>query len=57
MSLLIKTKQIAVIDEIDGMNSGDKGINSLIKIIRPKNKKQNLKIHSFTNYLYWKLYY
>ena len=32
-------------DEIDGMNSGDKGgINSLIKLIRPKktkNKKRN----------------
>ena len=38
-------KQIAIImDEIDGMNSGDKGgINSLIKIIRPKKtKKQKL---------------
>ena len=32
-------------DEIDGMNSGDKGgINSLIKLIRPKKtKKQNKK--------------
>ena len=46
MSLFNKTKkQIAIImDEIDGMNSGDKGgINSLIKIIRPKKtKKQKL---------------
>ena len=35
-------KYIAIImDEIDGMNNGDKGgINSLIKIIRPK-KQQN----------------
>ena len=40
-----KVKRIAIImDEIDGMNSGDKGgINSLIKIIRPKKtKKQRL---------------
>jgi DNA polymerase III delta prime subunit len=40
-----KVKKIAIImDEIDGMNSGDKGgINSLIKIIRPKKtKKQKL---------------
>ena len=38
-------KNIAIImDEIDGMNNGDKGgINSLIKIIRPKKtKKQRL---------------
>ena len=37
-----KTKQIAIImDEIDGMNSGDKGgINSLIKLIRPKKTKK-----------------
>ena len=33
-----KTQKIAIVmDEIDGMNSGDKGgINSLIKLIRPK---------------------
>ena len=40
-----KIKRIAIImDEIDGMNNGDKGgINSLIKIIRPKKtKKQRL---------------
>ena len=40
-----KVKKIAIImDEIDGMNNGDKGgINSLIKIIRPKRtKKQRL---------------
>lgn len=40
-----KVKKIAIVmDEIDGMNSGDKGgINSLIKIIRPKKtKKQKL---------------
>lgn len=40
-----KTKKIAIImDEIDGMNNGDKGgINSLIKLIRPKKtKKQKL---------------
>jgi len=40
-----KVKKIAIImDEIDGMNSGDKGgINALIKLIRPKKtKKQKL---------------
>jgi len=40
-----KVKQLAIVmDEIDGMNNGDKGgINSLIKIIRPKKtKKQKL---------------
>lgn len=46
LSLLQKnTKKIAIImDEIDGMNNGDKGgINSLIKLIRPKKtKKQKL---------------
>jgi SpoVK/Ycf46/Vps4 family AAA+-type ATPase len=37
-----KKKKIAVImDEIDGMNGGDKGgINSLIKLIRPKKTKK-----------------
>jgi DNA polymerase III delta prime subunit len=37
-----KIKKIAIImDEIDGMNNGDKGgINSLIKIIRPKKTKK-----------------
>lgn len=46
LSILKKnTRRIAVVmDEIDGMNNGDKGgINSLIKIIRPKKtKKQRL---------------
>ena len=45
-----KEKSIAIImDEIDGMNSGDKGgINSLIKLIRPKKtKKQKLEEISF----------
>ncbi len=40
-----KTKPIAIVmDEIDGMNNGDKGgINSLIRLIRPKKtKKQKL---------------
>ena len=40
-----KTKLLAIImDEIDGMNNGDKGgINSLIKVIRPKKtRKQRL---------------
>lgn len=46
MSIFNKSiKKIAIImDEIDGMNNGDKGgINSLIKLIRPKKtKKQKL---------------
>ena len=40
-----KTKKIVIVmDEIDGMNNGDKGgINTLIKLIRPKKtKKQKL---------------
>ena len=39
------TKKIAIImDEIDGMNSGDKGgINALIKLIRPKKTKKQKK--------------
>ena len=38
-------KNIAIVmDEIDGMNSGDKGgINSLIKLIRPKKTKKQKK--------------
>jgi replication factor C subunit 1 len=43
MSTLMKKRQpIAIImDEIDGMNSGDKGgINALIKLIRPKKTKK-----------------
>jgi hypothetical protein len=46
-----KSKPIAIImDEIDGMNNGDKGgINSLIKIIRPKKtKKQKQEELSFS---------
>ena len=37
-----KVKKIAIImDEIDGMNNGDKGgINQLIKLIRPKKTKK-----------------
>ena len=45
-----KKKYIAIImDEIDGMNNGDKGgINSLIKLIRPKKtKKQKLEDISY----------
>jgi len=40
-----KVKKIAIImDEIDGMNSGDKGgINSLIRLIRPKKTKKQKK--------------
>jgi hypothetical protein len=51
MSMFQKNiKKIAfVMDEIDGMNNGDKGgINTLIKIIRPKKtKKQKLEEISF----------
>jgi len=44
-----KVKKIAIImDEIDGMNNGDKGgINSLIKLIRPKKTKKQ-KIEDIT---------
>lgn len=46
LSLFKKTYKplVIIMDEIDGMNNGDKGgINSLIKIIRPKKtKKQKL---------------
>ena len=40
-----KIQNIAIVmDEIDGMNSGDKGgINSLIKLIRPKKTKKQKK--------------
>ena len=44
-----KTKRIAIImDEIDGMNNGDKGgINALIKLMRPKKTKKQ-KTEEFT---------
>ena len=36
-----RKKIVIVMDDIDGMNNGDKGgINSLIKIIRPKKTKK-----------------
>ena len=39
-----KIKKAIIMDEIDGMNSGDKGgINSLIKLIRPKKTKKQKK--------------
>ena len=39
-----KKKLVIVMDEIDGMNSGDKGgINALIKLIRPKKTKKQRK--------------
>ena len=43
-----KVRKIAIImDEIDGMNSGDKGgINALIKLIRPKKTKKQKKENS-----------
>ena len=46
LSMLKKNvKKIAIImDEIDGMNNGDKGgINSLIKLIRPKKTNKQKK--------------
>lgn len=45
-----KKKQIVIVmDEIDGMNSGDKGgINALIKLIRPKKTKKQ-KLEEITN--------
>ena len=52
MSLFYKKpKPIAIVmDEIDGMNNGDKGgINSLIKLIRPKKtKKQKVEDSTFS---------
>ena len=48
ISLFKKKKQyIAIImDEIDGMNNGDKGgLNALIKLIRPKKTKKQKKEH------------
>jgi len=40
----VKKKIVIVMDEIDGMNNGDKGgINSLIKLIRPKKTKKQKK--------------
>ena len=52
MSLFYKKpKLIAILmDEIDGMNNGDKGgINSLIKLIRPKKtKKQKVEDATFS---------
>ena len=52
-----KIQKIAIVmDEIDGMNNGDKGgINSLIKIIRPK--KTIRRNDNESNYMYWKLSY
>lgn len=45
-----KNKQIVIVmDEIDGMNNGDKGgINALIKLIRPKKTKKQ-KLEEITN--------
>jgi len=43
MSIMTKKKKpiVIIMDEIDGMNSGDKGgINALIKLIRPKKTKK-----------------
>jgi len=46
MSLFHKKiqKKAIIMDEIDGMNNGDKGgINALIKLIRPKKKNETSK--------------
>ena len=53
-----KTQRIAIVmDEIDGMNNGDKGgINSLIKIIRPK-KTTIRRNYIKSYYLHWQLPY
>ena len=58
LSLFKKEKKhIAIImDEIDGMNSGDKGgINALIKLIRPKKNKKTKKrrFGNDTYNMYW----
>jgi Cdc6-like AAA superfamily ATPase len=51
-----KARKIAIImDEIDGMNNGDKGgINTLIKLIRPK-KTKTRRSNNKSYYMYWKL--
>ena len=48
-----KIKPITIVmDEIDGMNSGDKGgINALIKLIRPK-KTKTRNYYKYSNFLY-----
>ena len=44
LSYFNKPKKAIIMDEIDGMNSGDKGgINALIKLIRPKKTKKQKK--------------
>ena len=51
MSMFYKKvkKIVIVMDEIDGMNNGDKGgINMLIKLIRPKKTKKQ-KLEELTN--------
>ena len=50
-----KKRIVIVMDDIDGMNSGDKGgINTLIKLIRhKKTKKQTRSINHDTNIMYW----
>jgi len=60
MSMFQKNvKKIAIVmDEIDGMNNGDKGgINTLIKLIRPKKNQETETRRSYfkSHYLHWKL--
>jgi Cdc6-like AAA superfamily ATPase len=60
MSMFQKNvKKIAIVmDEIDGMNNGDKGgINTLIKLIRPKKNQETETRRSYfkPDYLHWKL--
>ena len=49
-----RRKMVIVMDEIDGMNSGDKGgITALIKLIRQKKtKKQKLENVTLSNRLF-----
>ena len=51
----VKKKIVIVMDDIDGMNNGDKGgINSLIKIIRPKKTKSRKTEEIYeSNHMYW----
>ena len=55
-----KEKKIAIVmDEIDGMNNGDKGgLTALVKLIRQKNEKAKNRRKDNESYnLYWKLLY
>ena len=59
---MMKGKQrkiVILMDEIDGMNNGDKGgINALIKLIRQKKneKAKTGKLYIESHYLYWHVF-